>query len=166
MVFQRCDSAVRPLDNGHIGSLDSSADRHEGSMMKTTGKHRTTIISVLAAALLGAATSLMLFVGAGTAQADPQEIDWAPYVPMSYLTVRVTDTTGVASDCFYTSTPMPWSLWQLPTYQHQFHLPANQQVSWQITNYDWPLPPVATGTFWNVTVDCGANGQSTKIKQF
>jgi hypothetical protein len=154
------------MDKGQIGSLNCSADQHERSIMTTSGKRRKARTSLLAAALVGSAAPLMLFAGAGTAHADPQDIDWDPWVPLTYLTVRVTDLTGVASDCFYTSTPMPWSLWQLPTYQHQFHLPANQQVSWQITNYDWPLPPVATGTFWNVAVDCGANGQTTKIKQF
>jgi hypothetical protein len=85
---------------------------------------------------------------------------WCGYHP------HVQDWSDSPSDCFYTTSPQPGQPLNLPTYQHQFHLPAGQTVSWPISSYDWPLPALATGTMWDVTVDCGADHVTHQVKQF
>lgn len=106
----------------------------------------------LGAAIAVAAVPAALFVSAGSANAGPLDV-WWDQTPLS-ITAHVADTLGVTSHCSYNSwaasTPLP----QAPQgYFSSFTLPAHG--AWFAV-----IPGLATGTLWNVNVQCD-DGQQT-----
>ena len=70
----------------------------------------------------------------------------------------VNNTLNDLPQCTYTATPDPnQPLQGLPTYTSpQFELPPHGAYNQAISSYDLPIPALATGTKWFVTVDCGS----------
>jgi hypothetical protein len=137
--------------------------------MNTRTNRKTSIAAAVGAAVTAAAAPVLLFLGAGTAQAQPYEI-------ISYdgdllgvgLTVHVADTTGKSGECYYTANPLPGQLTSpfLQTYVHNFYLPAFQQVSWTVSSSELGTPALATGTKWYVNVSCPGVGGASLDKTF
>jgi hypothetical protein len=119
----------------------------------------------LSAAFLAGVTPMLLLLAPGTAQADhiacPGDdrcatVSWDPS-PGVGLVVRVVNHYISVWNCNYTATPA-FNPLNLPPYQHQFDLPrpdqgVNAETSWAVTNFGGG-PAVASGTEWNVEVDC------------
>ena len=124
----------------------------------TTSNLKTKLIASAVAA--AAAAPALLFLGAATAQAKGPDLSvaWDPWLPGVGLTAHITNNTFAdLPQCSYTATPDPnQPLQGLPTYvSPPFALPPKGSYNLPITTYDLPIPGLATGTKWFVTVDCG-----------
>jgi hypothetical protein len=131
----------------------------------STTHNRTRVI---ASAVTAVAVPTLLFLGAGTAQAQQNEsVSYDGDLFGIGLTVHVTDNSGNSAQCNYTATPEPGQLTThlLRPYTHQFFLQANDTVSWPISSPELGLPAVATGTKWFVTVDCKVLGGGIQFER-
>jgi hypothetical protein len=125
--------------------------------VNTINNPKTRIASAVGAAIAAVTPALML-LGAGTAQAqDPETVSYDGDLLGVGLTVHVSDNTGYGLTCKYTANPEPGQLTThlLPPYQHDLYLPANGTVSWSVSSSELGTPALATGTRWQVRVQCG-----------
>jgi hypothetical protein len=123
--------------------------------MSTTHNGKKLITSALGAAVAGAAVPTLLFLAAGTAQADTSVSTVSD--PLG-VTVRIRSSAGPGGEdanvshgrCTYSATPQAGTgnslLPPLPAYA-PFYLQGRQ-------TFELWLPGIQTETVWDVSVDC------------
>jgi hypothetical protein len=152
--------------NGCVGSVTGSllipvraaqpvgATKEKGHIMNTTHHRKKLIVSALGA---GAAVPAVLFLGSGTAAAEPQ-INPYPKIGLGNVTVQVADVNGQSAWCTYHAT----QIGGLGIYDSlPFFLGQNTQADVVI----WPALP--TGYTWDTWVSCdypGGNSANLQVQ--
>lgn len=125
----------------------------------STTPNRKRFAKAVAGLAVAIGAPVLLFVGAGTAQAYPQ----VSTTNTGYYGVNVTigdDGNGFerGGDCTYTAVPVagstdPGNLPPLPIYSVPFRMNVGgSQTLW--------FPGTSTGTDWNVTINCTEGGMA------
>jgi hypothetical protein len=133
--------------------------------MNTAHARKKLVASAVGTAV---AALVLLFLGAGIAQAGPPTAQDGANLTVSYdgdllgvgLTVHVANVTEIDSPCSHTASPEPGQLAThlLQPYEHDFVLPAYSKVNWKISSSELGTPALATGTKWLVDLKCIDNG--------
>jgi hypothetical protein len=149
---------VRPTRGTcEIGPPSGAATREMEHIVNTVHNRKKLITSALGSAVAGAAVPAVLFLGSGTAAAQPQ-VNPYPKIGLGNVTVQVADVNGQSSWCTFHAT----QLGGLGIYDSlPFFLGQNAQADVVI----WPALP--TGYTWDTWVNCeypGGNSANTQVQ--
>jgi hypothetical protein len=117
-------------------------------------RKKKLITSALGAVAAAVAAPALLFVGAGTAQADNVYVDDASTFGGVTMTVESASVASDLHDCVYSATP-PWGI---PYVSPPFEMNSSNRL------FQWFIPSLQTNTTWNIAVLCDGVPQTVLFK--